>query len=173
MKNIKRLLTSSILFVLMLTVMPIKPIYASVVVPKNKYDFSEANVILSNIDKNGNKVEMFNDKVEVTYLKNDRMIIKDYGHVYDTLYNVNAQPQIARVLLAKFFIGTAGTCSTVQNVTDVDACRIVLKYLGTNRRSNVKYELTGRYISGKIPGCEPSHFGASNSGYWEYHVVRV
>lgn len=184
MKNIKRLLYSIVILALVLTVIPIKPIHANTTSSNNTCDFSEPKVISSNIGENGYEVKTFDDKVEVVYLENDGMIIKDYGHVYDTLFNTNAkprdtffnnnaQPRIAWVLLAKVFIGAASTCSTVQYVTNVDACRIVLKYLGTNRRPNVKYELTGRFISGKIPGCEPSHSGPCNSGYWEYRVVRV
>ena len=66
-------------------------------------------------------------------------------------------------------------CSNIYYVTDgrVDVCRVVARMLGTTRKPNAKYELTGKFIPGRIPGCEPIHSGPCNRGYWEYRVVKL
>ena len=51
--------------------------------------------------------------------------------------------------------------------------RVVLKMLGTSAKPKARYELTGRFIQGYIPGCEPRHSGPCNTGYWEYKVVPL
>ncbi|WP_154659609.1 hypothetical protein [Thomasclavelia saccharogumia] len=45
--------------------------------------------------------------------------------------------------------------------------------LGTSAKPKARYELTGRFIQGYIPGCEPRHSGPCNTGYWEYKVVPL
>ncbi|MEG2994959.1 MAG: hypothetical protein RR802_06060 [Erysipelotrichaceae bacterium] len=136
-------------------------------------DFRVPEVASTGIDENGNEIKVFDDKTEVTYLENEEMIIKDYGHIYDDSFSLSTKQRSMWTLLAKVILSAVNGCSAVYYVTGVDACRIVLSYLGTNKKNNVRYELTGRYIPGKIPGCEPSHSLPCNSGYWEYRVVRA
>lgn len=126
------------------------------------------------IDESGNEVKMFEENVEVTYLKNDDIIIRDYGHNYDDAFDIQntGRTRIAWIMIAKVIWSAVGVCSAVYYVTGTDACRIALRYLGTKKKNLVKYELTGRFIPGKIPGCEPSYSGPCNSGYWEYRVAR-
>lgn len=134
-----------------------------------------SKVINEWVDESGNEVKMFEENVEVTYLENDAIIIRDYGHNYDNTFDIKStgKTRIAWITIAKVIWNAVGVCSAVYYVTGTDACRIALKYLGTKKKNLVKYELTGRFIPGKIPGCEPSYSGPCNSGYWEYRVTRA
>lgn len=40
------------------------------------------------INESGNEVKMFEENVEVTYLENDAIIIRDYGHNYDNTFDI-------------------------------------------------------------------------------------
>ena len=134
-----------------------------------------SNVTNEWLDKNGIEVKMYEENVEVTYLDNGDMIIRDYGHNYDNTFDIKntGTTRVAWVTIATVIWNAVGACSAVYYVTGTDAWRIVLRYLGTKKKNLVKYVLTGRFIPGKIPGCEPSYSGPCNSGYWEYRVARA
>ena len=122
-------------------------------------------------DEDGNQVILYDNNVEVTYA-NDELIIKDYGHNYSDETSSNVQNRSVWVAIGKAIFSALGGCQAVQYVSGHDVCRIVLDYLGS-RPYKVEYELTGRYIPGRIPGCEPMHSLPCNSGYWEYRVKKI
>lgn len=64
-------------------------------------------------------------------------------------------------------------CQRIQYVSGHDICRIVLSKLKTSAKPRARYELTGKFIPGYIPGCEPRHSGPCNTGYWEYKIVSL
>lgn len=134
--------------------------------------FDPEEVVLEKKDEKGHIVNVFDDGVEVTYLNEDEIIIRDLEHAYDGYFDLNPR-QRSWATIALVIVKTASACSTIQYVSGHDACRIVLKKLGTNAKINNKYKLSGQYVQGKIPGCQPMHSGVCNSGYWEYKVVRV
>ena len=101
-------------------------------------------------------VEKYEDNVEVIYKSDNSIVIRDYANQF------NAETP-------KFRSG--GLLKKIAN--KVDVCRIALRALGTTKKPNAKYLLTGKYISGRIPGCEPIHSGPCNRGYWEYRVVKL
>ena len=175
MKKIRKFLSLIVISVLALTVITTSPVKADASNPLKKCsdcDFTTPKVISTDINEDGNEVKTFDDKAEVTYLENGEIIIRDYGHLYDDSFNINTKQRFGWALLAKVIWNAIGGCSAVYYVTGVDACRIALSYLGTSKENNVQYELTGTYIPGKIPGCEPSYSGPCNTGYWEYRVAR-
>ena len=114
------------------------------------------------------------DNVEVIYKSDNSIVIRDYANQF----NAETPKFRSGGLLKKiayFIITAAGHCGGVQYLTNnkVDVCRIALRALGTTKKPNAKYLLTGKYISGRIPGCEPIHSGPCNRGYWEYRVVKL
>ena len=119
-------------------------------------------------------VEKYEDNVEVIYKSDNSIVIRDYANQF----NAETPKFRSGGLLKKiayFIITAAGHCGGVQYLTNnkVDVCRIALRALGTTKKPNAKYLLTGKYISGRIPGCEPIHSGPCNRGYWEYRVVKL
>lgn len=114
-------------------------------------------------------VEKYEDNVA-----DNSIVIRDYANQF----NAETPKFRSGGLLKKiayFIITAAGHCGGVQYLTNnkVDVCRIALRALGTTKKPNAKYLLTGKYISGRIPGCEPIHSGPCNRGYWEYRVVKL
>lgn len=87
------------------------------------------------------------------------------------------QPRIAWLAIAELVIDWTGKVMTVCTVLNWLAdqakwpapCRIAT-YATTGAGGNYLY--SGRYIPGKIPGCEPSHSLPCNSGYYEYKFTR-
>ena len=118
-------------------------------------------------------VEKYEDNVEVIYKSDNSIVIRDYANQF----NAETPKFRSGGLLKKiaYFIITAAGHGGVQYLTNnkVDVCRIALRALGTTKKPNAKYLLTGKYISGRIPGCEPIHSGPCNRGYWEYRVVKL
>ena len=126
------------------------------------------------IDQSNELVEKYEDNVEVIYKSDNSIVIRDYANQF----NAETPKFRSGGLLKKiayFIITAAGHCGGVQYLTNnkVDVCRIALRALGTTKKPNAKYLLTGKYISGRIPGCEPIHSGPCNRGYWEYRVVKL
>lgn len=65
-----------------------------------------------------------------------------------------------------------GVCSVVEYVTGHDVCRIVLSQI-TYLKMGVEYEVSGNFVPGYIPGCEPRNSGPCNAGCWRYQVNEV
>lgn len=166
-----------ILICLLILLLPIK-ISATSFVSKSTTNYkSGCEVSTAPVEKDsyydeaGNLVILYDNNVEVTYL-NDELIIKDYGHNYSDVTSSQVQSRSAWVAIGVATYSVLGVCQAIVYVSGHDVCRIVLSYLGS-RPYKVKYELTGRFIPGRIPGCEPMHSLACNSGYWEYRVKKM
>ena len=135
-----------------------------------------SEIIKEYVDEEGNIVRIFEDGVEAVYMTNGEIILKDYYNVFESDLN---QAPATRVIPGWIKIGIAiigGTltaCEHIDYVTGHDICRIVLAKLGTSAKPRARYELTGRFIQGYIPGCEPRHSGPCNTGYWEYKIVPL
>lgn len=92
-------------------------------------------------------------------------------------YNYSIQPRaISWVLLGKvlvtFLKGAAGviaTCASLYTMEIPDPCTWAYKYRTSNPKftGTVKLNVYRRFISGKIPGCQPMYSGPCNAGYWE------
>lgn len=135
----------------------------------------QSDVSSSYVDEDGNIVKIFEDGVEAIYFANGEIILKDYFNVYNADLN---QPGVSTRAIAWIKIGQAifnsiGGCSMIPYLTGFDICRIVISKLGTSVKPSAKYELTGKFIPGYIPGCEPRHSGPCNAGYWEYKIVPL
>lgn len=166
-----------ILICLLILLLPIK-ISATSSVSKSTANYqSGCKVSTAPVEKDsyydevGNQVILYDNNVEVTYL-NDELIIKDYGHNYSDVTSSQVQNRSVWVAIGKAIFGALGGCQAILYVSGHDVCRIVLSYLGS-QPYKVEYELTGRYIPGRIPGCEPMHSLPCNSGYWEYRVKKI
>ena len=95
-------------------------------------------------------VEKYEDNVEVIYKSDNSIVIRDYANQF----NAETPKFRSGGLLKKiayFIITAAGHCGGVQYLTNnkVDVCRIALRALGTTKKPNAKYLLTGKYISGR------------------------
>ena len=116
------------------------------------------------------------DGVEAIYMTNGEIVLKDYYNAFESDLN---QPPTTRVIPEWILIGigiiggTLTTCEHIDYVSGHDVCRIILSKLGTSVKPRACYELTGRFIQGYIPGCEPRYSGPCNTGYWEYRVVPL
>jgi hypothetical protein len=128
------------------------------------------------IDEGGNVVIIYEDGVEAIYMTNGEIVLKDYYNVFESDLN---QLPTTRVIPGWILIGigiiggTLTTCEHIDYVSGHDVCRIILSKLGTSAKPRARYELTGRFIQGYIPGCEPRYSGLCNTGYWEYRVVPL
>lgn len=124
------------------------------------------------INENGQEVTIFTNNVEITYINDEEILVRDYGHVFsDPTADSIKNPRIDWVRIGKAIFDALGICEAVNYVTGHDVCRIVLNALKSKPR-NVRYELTGRFIPGRVPGCEPIHSLPCNSGYWEYKIIK-
>lgn len=132
--------------------------------------------VSESVNEDGNRVVVFEDGVEVEYLGEDSYLIRDYKHaVNDTVPHARDISDWVKIGMTILSVvrGVLDRCQAVYYVTGHDLCRIVLSYITTPKTDgSYQYEVTGRYISGYIPGCEPAHSLPCNSGYWEYKVVR-
>lgn len=125
-------------------------------------------------DEDGNIIIIYEDGTEVTYMTNGEIILKDYYNVLEAdLSQSPTTRALTWIAIGKAIFSAVGACSSIPYVTGHDVCRIVLKMLGTSAKPKARYELTGRFIQGYIPGCEPRHSGPCNTGYWEYKVVPL
>ena len=128
------------------------------------------------LDEDGNVVIIYEDGVEAIYMTNGEIVLKDYYNAFESDLN---QPPTTRVIPGWILIGigiiggTLTTCEHIDYVSGHDVCRIILSKLGTSVKPRACYELTGRFIQGYIPGCEPRYSGPCNTGYWEYRVVPL
>lgn len=135
-------------------------------------------VIDTNINENGNEIELYEDGVEVETIDDETFIVRDYSHVLnDTIpeqSTYGAWLEIGKTIL-KYTIKGLDACQAIQYMAHHDLCRIVIKYVANvfQKPGKYEYKVTGRYISGHVPNCEPSHSQQCNSGYWEYKVVKV
>ncbi|MFV0479911.1 MAG: hypothetical protein ACK5LZ_05010 [Anaerorhabdus sp.] len=113
----------------------------------------------------------FEEEVEVLYLENGDVVVRDFnGELSDGLLRNTNTRGIMWTLIGIVWKVTSG-CGTIAYFSGHDLCRILLDSLKTPS-NNVRYEVTGRFISGRIPGCTPMHSSACNTGYWEYRLVR-
>ena len=127
------------------------------------------------IDEDGNVVIIYEDGVEAIYMTNGEIILKDYYNVFES----ELPTATTRVIPEWILIGigiiadTIDKCQRIQYVSGHDVCRIILSKLGTSAKPRARYELTGRFIQGYIPGYESRHSGSCNTGYWEYRIVPL
>ncbi len=136
-----------------------------------------SEIIEEYIDKDGNEVKIFEDGIEAIYMKNGEIILKDYYNVFESELGESAITTRAAgtwILIGIAIIGeVVDDCQRIQYVSGHDICRIVLNKLKTSAKPRARYELTGKFIPGYIPGCEPRHLGPCNTGYWEYKIVSL
>lgn len=133
---------------------------------------SSSQVISSEIDDDGNVVNVYDDGTEIIYYENGDIIINDYGHVYGDYNNVDISTRSGWVLLGKAIWTAIGVCSAIEYVTGHDYCRIVLNALGDKLIFGQSYSVSGNFVPGYIPGCEPRNSGPCNAGYWQYQVSK-
>ena len=134
---------------------------------------SDAEIILSYTDEDGNLIEQYDNGVEVIYYKDGDIIINDY-------YNVFGGPELSGttrsgwILLGKVIFTAISVCSSIEYVTGHDLCRIVLDAVKEAYiKMGVQYDVSGNYVPGYIPGCEPRHSAPCNAGYWQYTVEEA
>ena len=146
----------------------------------NTCNTDDAVIVKHYENEDGEEIKLYNDGVEVTYQKDGVIVLRDYKNHFDAKPPVIQTPSTRVVPYLWIKIGMAvwtgiSACGNIYYVTDgrVDVCRVVARMLGTTRKPNAKYELTGKFIPGRIPGCEPIHSGPCNRGYWEYRVVKL
>lgn len=125
-------------------------------------------------DEGGNLVEVFDNGVEVIYYKNGDIILNDYNHVFseNAISASNGLQRSAWIALGRVVYRAVGVCASIHYVTGHDICRIVLNYLGDNIQFGKNYTVSGNFVSGYIPGCEPIHSAPCNAGYWQYKVSQ-
>lgn len=138
---------------------------------------SKAFAVNEFINDEGNRVVVFENGVEVEYFEDDSMIIRDYNNAFNADLT-KKQPRgwiSIGIAIVKVIGGIVGTClPIIQYVFGHDICRIALEYMGFGQNDgNYEYLVSGNYVSGYIPGCEPSHSLPCNSGYYEYRVEKV
>lgn len=130
-------------------------------------------IIDSSFTESSHEVIHYQSGVQVERISHDEWIIRDYPNTFNSEKPEKESRSWITIGLAilKYANRVLQTCQTIQYVTGHDICRIVLSYLSTpHGNGTYTYELTGNYIPGYIPGCEPSHSLPCNSGYWEYRV---
>lgn len=132
------------------------------------------DIIDEYVNPSGNTVVVYSDGVEVETIDEDYFIVRDYNHVFSDEIPTQTQRSWIEIGIAivKFALGVVSTCSAIQYVTGHDICRIVLSRIASQYNGEFRYVLSGNYIPGYIPGCEPAHSLPCNSGYWEYSVRR-
>ena len=126
---------------------------------------------------------MQSSEIKSQYIDEDGNVVDTWKSVKGEDYNAFEsdlnQPPTTRVIPGWILIGigiiggTLTTCEHIDYVSGHDVCRIILSKLGTSVKPRACYELTGRFIQGYIPGCEPRYSGPCNTGYWEYRVVPL
>lgn len=82
-------------------------------------------------------------------------------------HNVRSVISTVKVIL-KY---TALACKVIDLVSDIDPCKIAVRYLVNALGSNAvsgKYIVKQHHQPGYIPGCEPRHSLYCNSGHTEY-----
>lgn len=136
-------------------------------------DYAQSHEILPS----GTERIVYESGVVVDRISEDEWIIRDYPNVFETTTDSDSvQPRSwvsIGLAILKYTNYALTLCQAVQYVSGHDICRIVLSYLASPPgNGSFTYELTGNYIPGYIPGCEPAHSLPCNSGYWEYRVVR-
>lgn len=137
---------------------------------------NKPEIVSKKTNEDGKTIISYDNGVEVEITDEDTYIIRDYQHsINSSIPEIQAQASwvdIGKAIL-RILNAILNSCSTIQYVTGHDICRIVLSYITSPRTDGTyTYLLSGRYISGYIPGCEPAHSLPCNSGYWEYKVVR-
>lgn len=133
-------------------------------------------IISEKTNEDGNLIISYNNGVEVEITDEGTYIIRDYQHSINNSvpeFQTRASwTEIGKAII-RIIKAILDSCSSIQYLTGHDICRIVLTYISTPKTDGTyTYLLSGRYISGYIPGCEPAHSLPCNSGYWEYKVVR-
>lgn len=133
-------------------------------------------IVSEKTNEDGKIIISYSDGVEVEIADGDTYIIRDYEHsINSSIPEIQSQSSwkdIGKAIL-RILKAILDSCSTILYITGHDICRIVLNYITVPRTDGTyTYLLSGRYISGYIPGCEPAHSLPCNSGYWEYMVVR-
>ena len=136
---------------------------------------TEETPISTEISKEGNQIIKYESGVEVEYISENEWIIRDYPNVFEaeipeTQTRVN-WIELGKAIM-KFIGGVLSSCQAIEYLTGHDLCRIALSYLSSHPvNGTATYLVTGNYIPGYIPGCEPRNSLPCNSGYWEYRVV--
>jgi hypothetical protein len=126
-------------------------------------------------NEKGNTVIVFKDGVEVEVINDNNFIIRDYNNALNSEIP-EIQPRgwvtIGKAIL-KIVSSVLAGCQAVQYLSGHDICRIVLSYIATPKGTGqYTYNLSGNYVAGRIPGCEPANSLPCNSGYWQYSVRR-
>ncbi|MDO4467397.1 MAG: hypothetical protein Q4C49_10415 [Bacillota bacterium] len=176
-KRIKGLVVSCLCLTLLLTNNSMHKVEAAT--STNACDVVECatdvpDIIDEYVNANGNTVVVYSDGVEVETIDEDYFIVRDFNHVFSDEIPTHSQRSWIEIGIAivKFVVGVVNACSTIQYVTGHDICKIVLSRIVSQYNGEFRYVLSGNYISGYIPGCEPAYSLPCNSGYWEYSVRR-
>lgn len=132
-----------------------------------------ADIVSEAYNENGNLVTVLDNGVEITYLDDGKIIIKDYQNAFkNEIPNTITTRSGGLLLLGKVIFNVLGACSMIPYLAgeDFDLCRIVINALKNDVPENSSYFVYGEYIPGYIPGCEPRYSAPCNQGYWVYEV---
>ena len=171
----RRTYTTFLVFTLLLSTLFPSHVFASEIDACSECAVTEIpSVVHSHYDDAGNLVKYFDNNTEATYYEDGKIVIKDYGRVFQVNEDASVSTRSGGLLLLGKVIWTAiGVCSAIDYVTGHDLCRIALSYLGTNVDYGTYYFVSGEYVPGYIPRCEPRHSAPCNQGYWVYVVEKA
>ncbi len=131
------------------------------------------NVVSSYENEEGDLVKTFDNGTEAIYKSDGSIIINDYAHVFSDEDVESVSSRVGGLkALGEAIWWAINACSAIEWVSGHDLCRIVLSHLGTSIEYGKYYIVSGEYIPGYIPGCEPMHSGPCNQGYWRYEVRK-
>ncbi len=133
---------------------------------------SSDQVVSSEVDDEGNLITVLDNGTEIIYYENGDIILNDYGHVFGDYNNVDTKTRSGWIKLGKAIWEALGICSAIEYVTGHDYCRIVLEALGDKLIFGQYYVVSGNFVPGYIPGCEPRNSAPCNAGYWQYSVTK-
>ena len=142
--------------------------------PTLKNEFTETKKVTNSyIDENGHKIIQYDNGVEVEYITQDEIIIRDKDNVFGADLNVDKQTRaISWILIGKVIISAISTCGSIDYVTGFDLCRIALSYLASPP-PNSTYNVYAYKHAEHIPGCYPSSRPECIRYWYEYKLTRV
>lgn len=142
--------------------------------PTLKNEFTETKKVTNSfIDENGHNIIQYDNGVEVEYITQDEIIIRDKNNVLGADLNIGNQTRaVGWVVIGKAIFSAIGVCSSIQYVTGFDICRIALSYLASPP-PNSTYTVSAYQHAEHIPGCYPSSMPECIRYWYEYKLTRV
>lgn len=83
--------------------------------------------------------------------------------------------QKREITIAGVFTVVTKACCVIQAINNFDSCAWAIKNIRNSLKSapNGKYKVTGKFIKGHIPNCQPMHSYPCNAGYWKYSFQKI